>query len=82
MKVKVLKPVFAEVAGQLVNTASQHSETILIKKGDWVVDAKSLLGVLALSLQPDQEVEITTTPEDQTAAEESLLSLGIFERSE
>ncbi|NGP43636.1 HPr family phosphocarrier protein [Bacillaceae bacterium SIJ1] len=79
MKVRVTQPVFAEAASTLVNAANKHAETILIKKGDWVVDAKSLLGVLALSLQPDQEIDISF-PEDNTDIENTLIQSGLFEK--
>jgi phosphocarrier protein HPr len=78
MKVTVLKPVFAESASKLVNTTSSFSETILLKKEHWVVDAKSLLGVLAIALQPGDEVEINGLESPQS--EEAFLDLGLFER--
>ncbi|MTH52288.1 HPr family phosphocarrier protein [Bacillus mangrovi] len=78
MKVRVLKPVFADSASQLVHTANQFEERILIKKAHWVIDAKSLLGVLALSLQPGEEVEIDA--EGNASAEESFLNIGLFEK--
>ncbi|WP_332692569.1 HPr family phosphocarrier protein [Halalkalibacter lacteus] len=80
MNVKVLKPIFAESASALVNTASEFPETILIKKDHWVIDAKSLLGLLAISLQPDQEVEIDIQNGSNNEAVEALLSLGLFEK--
>ncbi|WP_347549742.1 HPr family phosphocarrier protein [Pseudalkalibacillus hwajinpoensis] len=81
MKVKVLKPVFAETASQLVNTASRFPETILLKKDHWVVDAKSLLGVLALSLQPGQTLEVIVENEESTDVTASFLALGLFEEA-
>jgi phosphocarrier protein HPr len=78
MVVNVLKPIFAEAASQLVNTTSQFPGTVLIKKEHWVVDAKSLLGVLALSLQPGQEVEITSDEGEEVF--KALLELNIFEQ--
>jgi phosphocarrier protein HPr len=79
MKVKVLKPVFAESASLVVNKASQFEETILFKKEHWVVDAKSLLGVLALSLQPDQTVEIIVKDTNNEEVYAALLNIGLFE---
>lgn len=81
MKVKVLKPIFAETASKLVNTASRFPETILLKKEHWVVDAKSLLGVLALSLQPGQSLEVSVENGTPTDIEEAILSLGLFEEA-
>jgi len=78
MNVTVLKPIFAEAASQLVNTTNQYSGTILIKKEHWVVDAKSLLGVLALSLQPGQEVELSSDGNEDGL--NAILELGLFEK--
>jgi phosphocarrier protein HPr len=79
MKVKVMKPVFGDVANQLVNTASKYEETILLKKEHWVVDAKSILGVLAISLQPGQEVEVSIEDGSNEEAIQELMKLGLFE---
>lgn len=78
MKVSVLKPVFAEDASKLVNTIGVFPETILLKKEHWVVDAKSLLGVLALGLQPGEELEVSGIESED--AEQAILGLGIFEK--
>lgn len=79
MKVKVLIPVFGEAASKLVNTANKHQEAILLKKGHWVIDAKSILGVLAISLQPGQEIELVLKGSNSDALQE-ILELGIFEK--
>jgi phosphocarrier protein HPr len=76
MRVQVLKPVFAEAASKLVNTTGTFPETILLKKEHWVVDAKSLLGVLAIGLQPGEELDITGIESEE--AEQSILGLGLF----
>ena len=78
MHVTVQKPIFAEAASKLVNTANQYPGTVLLMKEHWVVDAKSLLGVLALSLQPGQEVEITSDEGEEVIG--ALLELGLFEK--
>ncbi|MBP3950987.1 HPr family phosphocarrier protein [Bacillus suaedae] len=80
MKVKVLKPIFGETATKLVNTAGAFPETILIKKDHWVIDAKSLLGLLAISLQPDHEVILEVSDSEDTAPLDALLAIGIFEK--
>ncbi|WP_062046574.1 HPr family phosphocarrier protein [Bacillus sp. JCM 19034] len=80
MRVKVLKPIFAETATTLVNTASTFPETILIKKDHWVIDAKSLLGLLAVSLQPDHEVEIEIREGQNDEIYQALLNTGLFEK--
>jgi phosphocarrier protein HPr len=79
MKVKVMKPVFGDAANQLVNTASKYEETILLKKEHWVVDAKSILGVLAISLQPGQEVDLSIEGGSNEEAIQELMKTGLFE---
>ncbi|QOY36270.1 HPr family phosphocarrier protein [Anaerobacillus isosaccharinicus] len=80
MKVKVLTPIFAEAASKLVNATSKHPNTILIKKDHWVVDAKSLLGVLAIALQPGQIIEFSMETEDKELLAE-LKQLELFEET-
>ncbi|MDT8859750.1 HPr family phosphocarrier protein [Alkalihalobacillus sp. MEB130] len=80
MRVKVLQPIYAKTASQLVNKASQYPETILIKKDHWEIDAKSLLGLIAISLQPDQEIELTVCDSTSTDGLNALLSTGLFEK--
>lgn len=58
MKLTVARPVFGQTASFLVNEAAKHEEKILIKKDHWIIDGKSLLGLLALALQPGDEVEL------------------------
>ncbi|MEQ6376268.1 HPr family phosphocarrier protein [Bacillaceae bacterium S4-13-58] len=79
MELTVLKPIFAESASQLVQEASQFTSTILLKKDHWVIDAKSLLGVIALSLQPGQKVEIEVKGEDVDAIQQAFLKTGLFQ---
>ncbi|WP_026689137.1 HPr family phosphocarrier protein [Alteribacter aurantiacus] len=81
MKLVVNKPIFAESASTLVNHASQFSSTILVKKDHWVVDAKSLLGVLALSLQPGQVVEFDVQGDDEKAFIDELVATEYFSKA-
>ncbi|MFY4775882.1 HPr family phosphocarrier protein [Metabacillus sp. RGM 3146] len=78
MKVRAFTPVFADTASRLVNTANQFEERILIKKDHWVIDAKSLLGILALSLQPGDEVEIID--ENNNDRSGPFVEAGLFEK--
>ncbi|MFC0560314.1 HPr family phosphocarrier protein [Halalkalibacter alkalisediminis] len=80
MRVKVLQPIFGEAASRLVNKASEYPETILIRKAHWVVDAKSLLGLLAISLQPEQEIEFEVRGSKSQEGVESIVNLGLFEK--
>lgn len=79
MKLKVTRPIFAEAASNLIRVASSFPETILFKKEHWVVDAKSLLGVLALSLQPGEVIELSVKG-DEAAVAKGFLSTELFEQ--
>lgn len=81
MKLKVVQPIFAESASELIRLASSFSQTILLKKEHWVVDAKSLLGVLALSLQPGEEIELSVNNGDETEIAEAFLKTNLFEQA-
>ncbi|MCD8501439.1 MAG: HPr family phosphocarrier protein [Bacillaceae bacterium] len=59
-----------------MNAVSKYEETVLIKKDHWVVDAKSLLGILAIALQPDQEIEIEVSAQNDQIVNE-LVELGL-----
>jgi phosphocarrier protein len=80
MKVKVLQPIFGEAASQLVHKASEYPETILIKKDHWIIDAKSLLGLIAISLQPNQVIDFEVQDSDNLEGVEALLDIGLFEK--
>lgn len=80
MNLTVKKPIFAESASFVVNRASQISGKVLIKKEHWVIDAKSLLGLLALSLQPGQEVELEFEDDPDEQFVQELKEAGLFEK--
>jgi len=80
MKLTVLKPIFAENASLFVNQAGQYSGRILIKKDHWVIDAKSILGLLALSLQPDQVIELDFEAEGDKDFINEIVEAGLFTR--
>ena len=52
-----------------------------VKKEHWVIDAKSLLGVLALSLQPGQTLELNSKGGSSSDVIAAFLSLGLFEEA-
>lgn len=79
VKLTVRKPIFAESASQFVNQMSEYSDTILVKKDQWVVDSKSLLGVLAVSLQPGHEVTIDVQGDHEDEIKQTLLDSGLFQ---
>ncbi|CAM4021554.1 HPr family phosphocarrier protein [Alkalicoccus chagannorensis] len=79
MQLTVKKPIFAETASTFVNRMSAYEGTVLIKKDHWVVDAKSLLGILALSLQPGDVIELDFSEGPDEEAVASFKELGLFE---
>ena len=57
---------------QFVEMANKYSCTVQVKKGDLVVDAKSIMGVMRLAATQNSVVSISADGED---AESALLSL-------
>lgn len=80
MLLKVKKPIFAESASFFVNKASQYEGKVLIKKDHWIIDAKSLLGILALSLQPGQQIELDFEGETDEKFIADLIEAGLFDK--
>ena len=78
MELTVQKPIFAESASNFVNKMSEFPDTILVKKEQWVVDAKSLLGVLAVSLQPGQQVTVEVQGDNEESIRQALIDTGLF----
>lgn len=81
MKLIVKKPIFAEAACCLVNTASLFTEDIFLSKGHQTVDAKSLLGVLSLALDRGQCVSLTASHSTLTQFLSSAEIQDLFEGS-
>ena len=79
MKLTAARPLFGETASLFVNEAAKYEERILVKKEHWVVDGKSLLGLLALALQPGDEVELEAEGQDLNPQfVETLKKEGLF----
>ncbi len=77
MKVIANKPIYSANASQFVQLTSSYKENIYVKKGDKTADGKSLLGLIALSIQPGQQVEITSTV-DLDPLQKQLMELDLF----
>lgn len=52
----------------LVQTACGFQSTILIQSGDFQVNAKSLLGIIALQMKPEMKLGITAKGPDEEPA--------------
>jgi phosphocarrier protein HPr len=75
--VKATAPIYAERAAKLVELTGSFTESIYIKKGDRTADGKSFLGIIALSIYPDDPIEIICEP-PSTHLKEKILSSGLF----
>lgn len=65
----------ARPAALLTKTANLFSCDIKLTKGSKVIDAKSILAVMALAAKCGEEITITTDGAGETTALESLASL-------
>lgn len=65
----------ARAAAQLVHTASRFDCRVLVVNGDEEVNAKSILGLLALSLEPGRWVTVRCDGNEEGAAMEALEAL-------
>jgi phosphotransferase system HPr-like phosphotransfer protein len=75
--VKATEPIYAYSAAKLVEVTGSFQESVYIKKGDRTADGKSFLGIIALSIYPDDPIEIICDP-PSLQLEEKLLSSGLF----
>jgi phosphocarrier protein HPr len=67
----------ARPASLWVQAASKFRSSIKIKRGDSVVDGKSILGILSLGLSTGSEIELLVEGEDETEAVVALEKLMI-----
>lgn len=67
----------ARPASLWVQTASRYRSKIKIKRGDSVVDGKSILGILSLGLSAGSVFELMVDGEDETEAAAGLEQLMI-----
>jgi len=62
----------ARPAAQFVQIASQYNAEIRIRKEEIEVNGKSIMGILMLAVEPDNEVELIVSGKDEKAAVEAL----------
>lgn len=65
----------ARAAAQLVHTAGRYDCTVLIVVGRDEVNAKSILGLLALGLEPGADVTVRCDGEEEVEAMRSIAAL-------
>ena len=73
-KIRIKNPqgLHARPAAQFVKTANKFSSTIILKKDDQLIDAKSIINILSLALERGVEVELAIEGEDAPQALEEL----------
>jgi phosphocarrier protein len=67
--------IHARPAALLVQRANEYSSQILIKKGDNQINAKSIMGILALGASYNSVLELIVEGEDEIQALEGLVAL-------
>ncbi|ALM76025.1 HPr family phosphocarrier protein [Thermococcus barophilus] len=69
-KIKITNPegLHARPAGELVRSLSAIKSSVVIRYKDKAVNAKSVLSVMALGIDPGEEVEVIIEGEDADAA--------------
>jgi phosphocarrier protein HPr len=65
----------ARAAAKLVHAAAKFQSEIKVRKGDEVVDAKSILGILLLAAAQGSTIILTAHGEDEAAAVDSIRQL-------
>ena len=80
VKIKSAQGLHARPAAIFVKAANKYLSDILIKKDDEVIDAKSIINILSLALEPDTEIELIIEGEDSAEALKELEK--ILEESE
>ncbi|MCB6608804.1 HPr family phosphocarrier protein [[Clostridium] symbiosum] len=62
----------ARPAAMLVQVASQYSSSIYLIDGDKNINAKSIMGMMTLTLQAGEEVRVQAEGEDEDTAIEGI----------
>jgi phosphotransferase system HPr (HPr) family protein len=75
MRLTVLDPagLHARPAAQFVRTASRFESRITIQAGDRSADAKSLIGLLGMTIRPQSQITLAADGPDADAALAALL---------
>ena len=75
LKINNKSGLHARPASLWVQTAGRFSSNIKIKRGDSIVDGKSILGILSLGLSAGSVFELQVDGEDEALAVSSLQKL-------
>ena len=72
IEVKMAQDVDARPIAMLVQVASRHESNIYIISGDKKVNAKSIMGMMTLTLDQGQTITVTVDGEDEQTAIENI----------
>ena len=72
IKIQIQNNMEARPVAVLVQVASQFSSSIYVESGDKKVNAKSIMGMMALGLNSGEEVVVSADGEDETNAMQDI----------
>ncbi|WP_125142262.1 HPr family phosphocarrier protein [Clostridium transplantifaecale] len=72
IKIQLESGLEARPAAMLVQVASQYASSIYLIDGDKNINAKSIMGMMTLTLQAGEEVKVQADGEDEDTAIEGI----------
>lgn len=69
------RPLTRALAAEVVQTASQYEARVMISRHQKIVNAKSTLGLLSLSVEDQNDLVLIAEGPDEAAAVEAILML-------
>lgn len=69
------QPLTRALAAEVVQTASQFEARVMISRHQKIVNAKSTLGLLSLSVEDQSDMVLVAEGPDEAAAVEAVLAL-------
>ncbi|MBE5870204.1 MAG: HPr family phosphocarrier protein [Lachnospiraceae bacterium] len=72
MKIQLASGLEARPVAVLVQKASQHESSVYIQSDDKKVNAKSIMGMMSLSLNMGEEIVVIADGADEQAAVDSI----------
>lgn len=72
IKIQIQNSLEARPVAVLVQVASQFSSSIYVESGDRKVNAKSIMGMMALGLDSGEEVVVSAEGEDEANAMQDI----------
>lgn len=69
------QPLTRALAAEVVQTASQFEARVMISRHQKIVNAKSTLGLLSLSLEDQSDMVLVAEGPDEAAAVEAVVAL-------